>query len=150
MVRRRARIASVAALTGSLALALVSCGGDDTGTATPTSATAVDARIELISASATQQLLDAPPAGLVVLDVRTPEEFAAGHLAGAIDLDYRSATFADDLAELDRDVPYLVYCHSGNRSAGAVAAMRELGFTIVSELDGGITAWQAAGYPVTS
>jgi rhodanese-related sulfurtransferase len=42
-----------------------------------------------------------------------------------------------------------VYCHSGNRSAAAVAAMRTLGFTNVSELDGGITAWQTAGYPVT-
>jgi rhodanese-related sulfurtransferase len=138
-------------LVGAL-IGLASCSGDDASsgdrpTTSPAAATAP--RIELISASATKQLLDAPPSGLVVLDVRTPEEFAAGHLTGAIELDARSSTFADDLGDLARDVPYLVYCHSGNRSAAAVAAMRALGFTNVSELDGGIAAWQAAGYPVS-
>jgi rhodanese-related sulfurtransferase len=125
---------------------LAGCGGGDgdAGAATTT----VAPRYELVDPAQANDLLAAPPSGLVVLDVRTPEEFAAGHLAHAQDLDFQSSTFAADLARLDRSVPYFVYCHSGNRSAKAVAAMRQLGFTDITELDGGIAAWQTAGYPI--
>jgi rhodanese-related sulfurtransferase len=67
--------------------------------------------------------------GAVALDVRTAEEFAAGHLAGARNIDATAADFEDRVAELDRDVAYVVYCASGNRAGAAVATMLELGFT---------------------
>ncbi|MBI5090370.1 MAG: rhodanese-like domain-containing protein [Actinobacteria bacterium] len=151
MRTRPARSCRLTIATVLTVAALASCGGDDSDvTTTPAPAASAAPVFELIDATAAQQLIAAPPAGLVVLDVRTPEEFATGHLPGAIDLDARSDTFTDELAQLDREVPYLVYCHSGNRSAAAVATMRELGFTRVSELDGGITAWQFAGIPITT
>lgn len=82
---------------------------------------------------------------LVVLDIRTPEEVAEGVLPGATAIDFYSDTFRDRLAELDREVPYLVYCRSGNRSADAVTVMADLGFTEIYELDGGVGSWIGAG-----
>lgn len=84
-------------------------------------------------------------ADLVVLDIRTPEEVAEGALPGAMAIDFYSDTFRDQLAELDREVPYLVYCRSGNRSADAVTVMADLGFTEIYELDGGVVSWVGAG-----
>ena len=106
--------------------------------------------ISTISVDAAAAITDNPPDGLVVLDVRTPEEFAAGHLAGAVNLDFYAATFADDLAALDREVPYLLYCRSDNRSGQVREMMRSLGFILVYELDGGILAWAEAGLPLVA
>ena len=83
-------------------------------------------------------------AELVVLDVRTPEEFAAGTLPGAILIDINSPSFTDEVDALDRELPYLVYCRSGNRSASAVRIMEDLGFDEIYELDNGIQAWAIA------
>ncbi len=91
----------------------------------------------------------APPADLVVLDVRTPEEFAEGHLEGAVLVDFYDADFADQLAALDPDVLYLLYCRSGNRSGETLGVMEQLGFTSVADIDGGIIAWAGAGLPIT-
>jgi phage shock protein E len=125
-------------VTAVILLALAGCGGDSsTSTATAT--------IETISPAEVADLLAAPPDGLVVLDVRTPDEFTAGHLPDAINLDYQAAGFADDLGALDREVPYLLYCRSGNRSAQAREMMRGLGFVEVYEIDGGMSAWAEAG-----
>ena len=84
----------------------------------------------------------------VVLDVRTPEEFAAGHIPGSILLDFRSPKFADEIAKLPRDKPYLVHCAVGGRSAKACEKMSQIGFTNLVNLKGGFQAWQAEGKPV--
>lgn len=86
--------------------------------------------------------------GAVLLDVRTPEEYAAGHIDGATNLNFYDPAFAGELAALDRNQPYLIYCQSGNRSGQTVERMRSLGFTNVTELAGGINAWNAAGMPL--
>lgn len=117
------------------ALLLGACGGS----------TATDSKLELQSVAEIQEIVESPPAGLVVLDIRTPEEFAAGHLAGAINVDYYADDFEDQLAELDLDVPYVMYCNSGNRSSNALPVMDSLGFQEVYELDGGIQAWFGKG-----
>jgi len=88
------------------------------------------------------------PADLVVLDVRTLEEFSAGHLEGAEMLDFYRTDFSDRLAELDKDIPYIVYCRSGNRSGQTIELMDELGFTDVTEVTGGIVAWSESGLPL--
>ncbi|HNM97641.1 MAG TPA: rhodanese-like domain-containing protein [Marmoricola sp.] len=81
----------------------------------------------------------------VILDVRTPAEYDAGHLPNAVNLDVSSPEFASGLVGLDPNVPYAVYCRSGNRSATATAAMKAAGFLKVYDLAGGIQAWESAG-----
>jgi rhodanese-related sulfurtransferase len=103
-----------------------------------------------VPATEAAALLDAPPADLVVLDVRTPEEFAEGHLEGAELLDFYRADFADQLAALDRGVPYLLYCRSGNRSGQALEMMRQLGFEDVTEVEGGVISWSQEGLPLVT
>lgn len=82
-----------------------------------------------------------------ILDVRTPEEFMAGHLTGAQNIDWNNDNFSINVGALDKSKPVLVYCHSGNRSTDAAGYLAANGFTAVYELDGGITAWEAAGKP---
>ena len=84
----------------------------------------------------------------LVLDVRTPAEFAAGHLPGAVNIDVESSDFADRVSGLDEGESTLVYCQTGNRSGVATDKMVDLGFTELSELEGGIEAWAAAGEQV--
>ena len=86
----------------------------------------------------------------VVLDVRTPEEFATGHLPAAVNIDIQATDFADRLAALDKEATYAVYCRSGNRSGVAVDRMLDTGFTDVKHLDGGIVAWQSEGGQVVT
>jgi rhodanese-related sulfurtransferase len=85
---------------------------------------------------------------VIVLDVRTPREFAAGHIAGATNLNYLGGDFSDRLAQLDPSKTYLLHCAVGGRSTNALPKMARLGFTNLIHLDGGFKAWQAAGNPV--
>ena len=86
--------------------------------------------------------------GTVVLDVRTPDEYAGGHLAGALNLDVNAADFAARVAQLDKTATYAVYCRSGSRSATALGIMKKAGITEAYHLGGGIGAWTSAGRPV--
>ncbi len=112
------------------------------------SAAVASTGIRLVSPTEGAAIEADPPADLVVLDVRTPEEFAEGHLEGAVLVDFYDPDFADQLAELEPDVPYLLYCRSGNRSGQTTALMADLGFTDVADIDGGIVAWEQQGLPV--
>jgi rhodanese-related sulfurtransferase len=86
--------------------------------------------------------------GATVVDVRTPEEFAAGHIEGAALIDVQDPSFADEIAGLDDSVTYVVYCRSGNRSAAAAAQMEAVGLTV---LDGGaLEDMTAAGWPTAA
>ena len=84
----------------------------------------------------------------LVVDVREPNEFAAGHLLGAknVPLARLDASGADLAKRKER--PLIVYCDGGERSAKALAALKRQGFTRVANLSGGIVAWQQAGLPV--
>ena len=145
-VMRNRLLGALAVLLGMAAMA--SCGG--TGSAsTPTTVPSPTGH-QLLAPAAAAALLDAPPTALIVIDVRTPQEFAAGHIAGAVDVDLNGASFQADVAKLDRDIHYFVYCHSGHRSAQAVAYMTQLGFGSIYELQGGISTWQSAGLPIVT
>ena len=137
------------AVTLFAGLAMSSCGGSSNSSPT-TTAPAVSAAVgyQMLTPPAADALLRDPPGGLVILDVRTPTEFTSGHIAGAVDIDLSSATFASDVARLDPKTPYFVYCHSGHRSAQAVALLQQHGFRSIYELQGGIATWQTAGLPV--
>lgn len=104
--------------------------------------------IRVVSPEEAAAIAADPPADLVVLDVRTPDEFAEGRLTDAVLIDFYEPDFAERLAELDRDVPYVLYCRSGNRSGQVRAVMTELGFTDVADVDGGVLAWAQAGLPL--
>ncbi len=106
--------------------------------------------IEDISPAAALDLIDSNKGSqqFVILDVRTPEEFGEGHLDQAINIDYKSRTFKDSLAVLDKSKTYLVYCRVGNRSAKSAMFMKEMGFNIVYNMLEGIRGWIRNDYPV--
>lgn len=83
----------------------------------------------------------------IILDIRTPSEFAEGHIENAANLDFYSDTFADDLSLLDKKKTYLLYCRSGARSGKALDMMAEFDFIEVYNISDGIIAWEEAGLP---
>jgi rhodanese-related sulfurtransferase len=100
--------------------------------------------------SADEFLTTAAEAGTVVVDVRTPGEYAQGHVDGAINVDVESADFATQIESLPKDTQYAVYCRSGRRSALATDQMSGAGFTSLVNLEGGIADLQAAGAPIVA
>lgn len=84
----------------------------------------------------------------VLLDIRTPQEFAAGHIPGAVLMDYLHPAFGFELATLDRSATYFIYCRTGNRTQQAMSLFKELGFSSVVGLRGGIEHWAGNGYRV--
>lgn len=102
----------------------------------------------LVPPAAALQVIEDAPADLVVLDIRTPEEFAGPRLADSVNVDFYAADFASRLDELDKTATYVVYCRSGNRTSQAIPIMRDLGFEVVYEVDGGIVSWANSGLPL--
>jgi phage shock protein E len=157
-----------AALAGvSLTVALAGCSSEPTATAVADAA-AVPAVADLPAAPAVADLPAAPPTtgapvrvgaaefadviqmpGIQIIDVRTPEEFAGGHIRGAVNIPVSGPDFAARIAELDPAASYAVYCRSGNRSQPAVAAMTDAGITSIYELADGTRGWVTAGQPLT-
>ena len=121
---------------GLMSLVTLACSEADTSDAV--------ASVTPISAEA---LLSAPPAGALILDVRTPEEFSRGHVPGAVNVPHSEVT--GRLAELgeDRSRPVVVYCESGKRAGMAEGELLAAGFTDVQHLEGDMRAWRSAGRP---
>lgn len=84
-------------------------------------------------------------AGVITVDVRTPGEFMTGHIQGAQNIDFESGNFENEIAALDKNATYAVYCRSGNRSGQAVAVMHDAGFHNVYNLNGGVIDWTNSG-----
>ncbi len=76
-----------------------------------------------------------------LIDVRTPKEFAEGHLEGAININYFDKDFLEQIAIYNKDKPIYVYCRSGKRSASASSKLNGIGFKQVYDLRGGIKNW---------
>lgn len=76
-----------------------------------------------------------------LIDVRTPEEYAEGHIENSTLIDFNSDDFKEQIKDLDPDKPVYLYCRSGNRSGKASKIMKELGFKEIVDLDGGYSAW---------
>lgn len=125
MTGRRQATATLALATAlglGLAVGAAAC---STGDPAPTTSGSGSTVIDTVTA------VNAIQAGAVLLDVRTPEEFETGHIAGAINLDIEAPDADARLAELDPDARYVVYCRSGNRSTVAAQRMIDLGITDV-------------------
>ncbi|WP_338667492.1 rhodanese-like domain-containing protein [Pseudodesulfovibrio methanolicus] len=103
--------------------------------------------VTALSATQAQAELAADP-DIRILDIRTPAEYAEGHIRGARNIDFMASDFAKRLEGLDRDAAYLVYCRSGNRSARAMKVFGRLGFTHVLHMSRGIRDWQGQGLPL--
>ncbi|MCU0284575.1 MAG: rhodanese-like domain-containing protein [Candidatus Nanopelagicales bacterium] len=130
---RRLLVLLVALLTAGL---LAGCSG---------SSSSSDATVERVDAAAFNEVVST--SGTQVIDVRTPAEFAQGHLEGAVNIDVEDPSFAARIGELEPGT-FAVYCRSGNRSQSAVAQMADAGLGSIHELDGGIISWAEAGYPI--
>lgn len=122
----------------SAVVAFAGCGSD-----------AVVRDVEKVSVEDASLVIEDMGDRLTVIDVRTPDEFAAGHLEGAVNLDLEGGQFSTLIADLPKNEAYLVYCQSGRRSALAADTMVKAGFTNVRDM-GGIADWQAAGLPVVT
>ena len=123
----------VIALIGSILL-LAGCSS---------SSSAVDLSVNEFSAKVAE-------AGVITLDVRTPGEFMGGYIEGAKNIDFQSGNFENEIAALDKNATYAVYCRSGNRSGQAVKVMHDAGFHNVYNLNGGVIDWTNAGLPLVT
>jgi rhodanese-related sulfurtransferase len=85
---------------------------------------------------------------IVVLDVRTPDEFKEGHIPGAQNLDFRASDFKQKLGQLDKSKTYLIHCQAGGRSGQTQKLMQELQFKSVLHLNDGFSEWEEKGQPV--
>jgi phage shock protein E len=85
---------------------------------------------------------------LVILDVRTPGEFAQGHVNGALNIDFHQAGSLDQINKMDKNATYLVYCRTKNRSGVVVQSMSQNGFKNVIQMMDGITGWNQNQLPV--
>lgn len=102
--------------------------------------------IEIITAEEIQELSEIDDVQLV--DVRTSEERREGFLANSQNIDFNSPTFAQEIEELDKSKPVIVYCKSGERSAKCAEKMKDAGFVKIYDLDGGIAKWKYRGYNI--
>jgi rhodanese-related sulfurtransferase len=87
---------------------------------------------------------------VVLVDVRTPDEWNAGHLKNAKHIDINGQTFDQQLSKLDKSKTYVVYCAVGGRSSRAASIMAEKGFKLVYNMVGGYNKWSSMGYPTTT
>jgi rhodanese-related sulfurtransferase len=126
-------VKKVIALIGSILL-LAGCSS---------SSSAVDLGVKEFSAKVAE-------AGVITLDVRTPGEFMGGFIQGAQNIDFQSGNFENEIAALDKNATYAVYCRSGNRSGQAVKVMHDAGFHNVYNLNGGVIDWTNAGLPLVT
>ncbi len=85
-----------------------------------------------------------------LIDVRTPQEYAEGHIANAKNINVKSSDFETQIETLDKEKPVMVYCLGGVRSANAANVLKQKGFKNIIDLQGGISNWQNAGKPVSN
>lgn len=110
------------------------------------SKTSQGVKSDLTATEFAEKMKEIPDA--IVLDVRTPNEFAGGHLAHAVNVNWDGNDFHNEIGKLDKAKPVFVYCLSGARSAAAANEMRSNGFKEVYEMSGGIMKWRAANLPL--
>jgi rhodanese-related sulfurtransferase/enamine deaminase RidA (YjgF/YER057c/UK114 family) len=108
----------------------------------PAKALDASAKVSLEQFEALRQQND-----VVVLDVRSPDEYAAGHVPGATNLNIQDKSFADKVAQLDKSKTYVVYCQAGGRAGRACTKMKDMGFNVL-DFAGSMKAWNAAEKPI--
>ncbi|MDF2444803.1 MAG: hypothetical protein K0S46_39 [Moraxellaceae bacterium] len=99
-----------------------------------------------------QELVQRQAAGesVLVIDVRSPEEFAAGHVPGALNLPHDTITGSEPALRGWKQKPVVIYCRSGRRASTAAGVLEKQGFTKLEHLDGDMPGWQAQGRPIST
>ncbi len=105
--------------------------------------------ISMLSATTFHEKISATP-DAIIIDVRTPGEFGKGHIENAINIDWRSGNFQNDIANIGKDKNIFLYCLSGTRSNAAAELMQSMGYKQIYELAGGLLKWNAVGFPLSS
>jgi rhodanese-related sulfurtransferase len=123
-------------------LSLTSCAQNNIAESPTTEAVAPaeDPTIKRVSKTEFQTFL-AENNTVQLIDVRTPQEFDAGNIEGAENIDFNNSAFENNINLLDKNIPVLIYCRSGARSAKALKVFEANGFTTVLELEGGYLNW---------
>ncbi len=141
----------LAAAAFTLVSFMTSCGEKTTAgtattkTTTSTSESTPTKAIDHLKIDAFKKLVD-DKAG-VLIDVRTPQEHGAGHIAGTDqNVNVSSPDFKEIMGQMDKDKTYLIYCRSGGRSRRAMGIMESMGFKNIYDLSGGYLGWSKAGY----
>ena len=134
------------------AILLASCSTESESSATnetvvteQTEATGT-ASVQTIGSQEAKELLE-QQSDVVVLDVRTPEEYASGHLKNAQLMNFNSPDFNEQLKTLDKDKTYLVHCAAGGRSGKATQVMEQMGFSKVYDATDGFSTLKSSGIP---
>jgi len=148
-MRNSSRVAALAVCAAALVLpnSVTGCSAGPTASATESAVVvAAPGGFGRVGVAEFASVVTTP--GVQIIDVRTPEEFAAGHIAGAVNIPVQAADFGAKIAALDPAGQYAVYCRSGNRSQPAVAAMKSAGITAIYELGSGTKGWASQGQPL--
>lgn len=98
--------------------------------------------VEIIDADKLKEL---KAEGVVVVDIRTPQEYNQGHIPGVKHIDYRGANFIEEMQKLDVNAPVVIHCASGGRSGNATKQLQEVGFTKIYDYSGGFNDWRKRG-----
>jgi len=107
-----------------------------------------DSVIETLSTERFKNLIDSGDG--LLLDVRTPEEFADGHIANALFINVNDSSFTEKINQLPKDKAVYVYCRSGKRSLKAADTLQRNKFKRIYNLENGITEWIEKGFPIVS
>jgi len=85
---------------------------------------------------------------ILLIDVRTPGEYASGHLENSVNIDYKADNFKELIAALDSNQDVYVYCKVGGRSNNAAKIMKKMGFKKIYDLEGGILQWEKEDFKI--
>jgi len=145
-------VKSLPALAAALTIALAACSQDPSGAVQAQAQAAEEPAAPVSSIRdvtvAEADALIASEAPVTIIDVRTPGEFAEGHIEGAANINLRDPDFAEQIAALDPEGSYVLHCKSGARSARALEIMKEQGFADIAHMSEGFDGWQASGKAV--
>ena len=134
-----------------MAISATAIRSQETKPAAPAAETAKDP-VKHADAAGAKKIIDDSSAKkdgkVVVLDVRTPEEYKASHIPGAVNVDFKAKDFAEKVTKLDKDKTYVVHCGGGGRSTSSLETFKKLGFKSIVHLDNGFRSWEKAGLPV--
>ncbi len=133
----------------ALSINFISCKKKKTGQKVQTEQTASseDKFLKDVNPKEFKQIINSQD--VIILDVRTPQEVAQGHIEGCSMINYLDESFLDKLSLVNKSKTICVYCKSGGRSNKACKILQEKGFNKIYQLEGGIMAWENEGLPVT-